>query len=74
MQKSILLVKATISNLVESRSDVTKWVLNGFNDPSVTVVKETGLSEELKSAADSFAFGGGGDTKEQALQGKCDLI
>ena len=74
MQKSLPLVKATILNLVESGSDVTKWVLNGFNDPSVTVVKETGLSEELKSAADSLTFRGGGDTKEQALQGKCDLI
>ena len=70
MQKSLPLVKATISNIVESGSDVPKWVLTGFNDPSVTVVKETALSEELKSAADSLTFGGGGDAKEQALQGK----
>jgi len=69
MQKSLPLVKATISNIVESGSDVPKWVLTGFNDPSVTVVKETALSEELKSAADSLTFGGGGDAKEQALQG-----
>ena len=66
MQKSLPLVKATISNLVESGSDVPKWVLTGFNDPSVTVVKETDISEELKLAAESLSFGGGGDAKEQA--------
>merc|ERR1712055_727894 len=41
MQKSLPLVKATILNLVDSGSDIPKWVLTDFNDPNVHVVIET---------------------------------
>ena len=70
MQKSIPLVKETILNLVENGSEVSHWFLTGFNDPEVNLEKETESAEELKLAAESLSFGGGGDSKEQALQGK----
>ena len=70
MQKSIPLVSATILNLVENGSEVSHWFLTGFNDPEVNLEKETESAEELKLAAESLSFGGGGDSKEQALQGK----
>ena len=70
MQKSLPLVKATIINLVETGSEVPHWFLTGFNDPDVNLVKETASPDELKLAADGLTFNGGGDSKEQALQGK----
>jgi len=69
MQKSLPLVKATIINLVETGSEVPHWFLTGFNDPDVNLVKETASPDELKLAADGLTFNGGGDSKEQALQG-----
>ena len=69
MQKSLPLVKATIKELVESGSDVPKWILTSFNDPSATVVTETHISADLVTAAELLSFGGGGDAKEQALKG-----
>ena len=74
MQKSLPLVKATIKELVESGSDVPKWILTSFNDPSATVVTETHISADLITAAELLSFGGGGDTKEQALKGKYNII
>ena len=70
MGKAIPLVKATILNLVKSGSNIPKWVLTNFNDPSANVVLETADSEELKLAVQRLRFYGGGDTNEQALLGK----
>ena len=69
MFTSVPLVKATILNLVKSGSNIPKWVLTGFNDPTVSVVKETADPDELKLAVQSLSFYGGGDANEQALQG-----
>ena len=76
MGRAIPLVKATILNLVESGSNIPKWVLTAFNDqdptrPNANVVLETKDSEELKLAVQRITFGGGGyDVIEQALLGK----
>ena len=73
MRTSLTLVQATILNLVNSGSEIPKWVLTDFNDPSVHVVVETASSEEMESAVESLSFSGGGDAKEQALQGNYNI-
>ena len=70
MGKSTSLVKATIVNLVDTGTEVPKWVLTSFNDPAVHIAKVTENPEELKSAVLGLSFFGGDDTPEQALQGE----
>ena len=66
---STSLVKATIVNLVDTGTEVPKWVLTSFNDPTVYIAKVTENPEELKWAVQGLSFVGGLDTPEQALQG-----
>ena len=70
MGVAIPLVKATILNLVESGSNIPKWVLTSFKDPNANVVSETADVEQLKLAVQGLSFNGGGDAYEQALLGK----
>ena len=70
MGRAIPLVKATILNLVESGSNIPKWVLTNFNDPNANVVSETADLEQLKLAVQGLSFSGGEDSPEQALLGK----
>ena len=63
------MVKKMILKLIETSSKIPTWVLTGFNDPLVKLVKKTKDVEELRSGLDQLRFGGGGDLEEQAFQG-----
>ena len=75
MGKAIPLARQTIVNLVNSGSQIPKWILTDFkakgyfNDKSgVRVVTETKDANKLKAAVKSLPIGGGG--AEEVLLGK----
>ena len=72
MAVGLHLVQQTILNLVNSGSQIPKWILTEFKDTEgAWVVKETENSEDLKIAVQRLSFGGGnGDAEEQALLGR----
>ena len=75
MEKAIPLAKQTIVNLVNSGSQIPKWILTefkakgSFNDKSgVRVVTETEDPEQFKASVQSLSIGDGGD--EEVLLGE----
>ena len=69
MAKALPMVKKMVSMLVENAPKIPKWVLTSFRDPAVTVEEETSDVEDLRKSLDSLTYRGGGDLKEQALEG-----
>ena len=70
MEKAIPLARQTIVNLVNSGSQIPKWILTEFKGypQSVRVVTETQDPEQFKASVQSLPIGGGGE--EEALLGE----
>ncbi len=69
MVEPLPMVKQMISDLVKNAPEIPTWILTQFKDPLVKLVKITSEAEELRSGIDSLKYGGGGDLREQALEG-----
>ena len=73
MEKAIPLAKQTIVNLVNSGSQIPKWILTefkarGYWGVGVRVVTTTQDPEQFKASVQSLPIGGGGE--EEALLGE----